>query len=369
VATGTVHRRRTDYRPRGRSAPRRRWPFTGSAPVPSTITLLAPADYTMRQVSGGAASFAASGTYAGSTTPAAVQYSLDGSTWTTLDAAPAGGTFAGTVSAPAGQYTLRVRFANSTGVTDSNAYISAGDIFVVAGQSNHIDAPAANQSYQTVNDLRACKYVEGEGWEQLLDPFGGPTHAGTYLPLLATLMMARLKYPVGFISAAEGGTGIAAWAGAGTSYYDRMVTRKVNAAGGGTGKVKGVLFWQWESDAVAGTATATYRSGLTAFVDGVWADFGVPTIDILPQHMTDAAVTDPVRAAFRAAKLAVIAAEPTKAKAGADLDDVLTDDGAHITDAAKLAVVAARQEAAADEALYRGARAPAHPVRFRIGSR
>ncbi|MGB9110824.1 MAG: hypothetical protein WCC39_19215, partial [Telluria sp.] len=96
------------------------------------------------------------GTYTGA--PSAIQYSWGAGAWATLDAAPAGGVFDKTVTLTGpGQGDLRVRFANSTGVSASLPAVGVFDIAIVGGQSNHVGggggtyvppvSPAANPAW------------------------------------------------------------------------------------------------------------------------------------------------------------------------------------------------------------------------------
>jgi len=88
-----------------------------------------------------------SGTYAGSGTPTGIEYRWNGGGWTTLSGATiSGGTWSGSVSGlSAATGTMEVRWANSTGVTDSITLtvVAASIAFDAAGTLTSGDASRA----------------------------------------------------------------------------------------------------------------------------------------------------------------------------------------------------------------------------------
>lgn len=256
------------------------------------------------------ASVRLTGTYIGS--PASIEYRWAGAAWSTLVASPAGGTFDQTVTLTGpGQGALEVRFSNNTAVTASLANVAVGDVYLCAGQSNHMGispvyvlpvAPGANPGWV------ACEFDKTNTWRpnaeavgQKFDDATGSPYAvystggqGSYFGRLATRIMAT-GIPVAFVPCAKGSTTIANWASAG-SLYAAMADRAAII-----GAHKAVLWWQGESDAGsgAGTTQAAYEAALNAIIDAWWASKGTPFVlcNINDQGITG--VTE-VRAALAA---------------------------------------------------------------------
>ncbi len=102
--------------------------------------------------------------------------------------------------------------------------------------------------------------------------------AGLGLPF-ATAMVEATGVPVGLVACAHGGTSMEQWNPAkkddgGNSLYGSMM-RQFRLAGG---KVKGVLWYQGESDAMNPEAWKTYSQVFTRFIGAVRADFGQPEL-------------------------------------------------------------------------------------------
>jgi sialate O-acetylesterase len=101
--------------------------------------------------------------------------------------------------------------------------------------------------------------------------------AGLGLPFGVALAGAT-NVPVGLVVCAHGGTSMAQWDPAkkeegGNSLYGSML-RQVKLAGG---KVRGVLWYQGESDASA-TAAPKFAETFTKFIGAVRSDFGQPEL-------------------------------------------------------------------------------------------
>jgi Carbohydrate esterase, sialic acid-specific acetylesterase len=102
--------------------------------------------------------------------------------------------------------------------------------------------------------------------------------AGLGLPFADTLERAT-DIPIGLIATAHGGTSMEQWSPAkkdegGDSLYGSML-RSVKLAGG---KVKGVLWYQGESDAMKPEAAKIYAQAFTDFIGAVREDFGQPDL-------------------------------------------------------------------------------------------
>jgi type 1 glutamine amidotransferase len=202
-----------------------------------------------------------------------------------------------------GPYFINCRV--KAGKTISNASVGpvfVGDLWVLAGQSN----------MQGVGDLvdvtppspRVMLLGMDDKWEQAEEPLhwlvdspdpvhSGDPHtqaqrsaaehktrnkgAGLGLPFAVTLADST-GVPIGLIASAHGGTSMEQWNPAkkeqgGNSLYGSML-RQVKLAGG---KVKGVLWYQGESDAMGGAAKV-FPKVFADFIGAVRADFGQPEL-------------------------------------------------------------------------------------------
>jgi sialate O-acetylesterase len=179
-----------------------------------------------------------------------------------------------------------------------------GDLWVLAGQSNMqgvgdlVDVTPPNALvYNLGMDGKWGQAVEPLHW--LLDS-PDPVHSGdpatrakraedehktrtkgTGLGLpFAVTMVEATNVPVGLVSCAHGGTSMAQWdpkkkGDGGISLYGSML-RQVALAGG---KVKGVLWYQGESDSMGGQPLAdAFAKSFSDFIAAVRADFGQPEL-------------------------------------------------------------------------------------------
>ncbi len=206
-----------------------------------------------------------------------------------------------------GPYRVEVRLLGSeTPVSISNLLV--GDLWVLAGQSNmegHGDLIDVQQSSPLVHsfDMADRWQIAEEPLHTLVnavDPVHWPLNAqriperytgeqleqyitsrkkgaGPGLPF-AVEMVQRTGIPIGLIPCAHEGTSMDQWrpdlkAREGESLYGSMY-RRVQAAGG---QVKGVLWYQGESDANAKSAPL-FLGRFEAFVNSVRADFKQPDL-------------------------------------------------------------------------------------------
>jgi sialate O-acetylesterase len=202
-----------------------------------------------------------------------------------------------------GPYTIncRVQSGNSTTILAVGP-VFVGDLWVLAGQSNMegvgdlVDVTPPNGQVMMLG-------MDGR-WKQAEEPLhwlvdspdpvhsGDPrtreqrsaqTHkvrrkgAGLGLPFAEALVQAT-GVPIGLVICAHGGTSMAQWNPTkrdegGKSLYGSMM-RQFDLAGG---KVKGVLWYQGESDA-NGEASKSYPQVFARFIASVRADFGQPEL-------------------------------------------------------------------------------------------
>lgn len=315
------------------------------------LTIVTPVQYKVFQRSGTTGTIYITGTYNG--TPTSIEARFNGGSWATIVASPSGGAFSGSLTSQAqGQGLLEVRYTNDTSKSDSVSDVGIGDVFLVAGQSNASGRGSSNQSYSHAS-LKATLFGNDYVWKNLTDPFdsasnqvdtvssdSSPAASGSWVPPLATLIMANQSVPVAFIPAPLGGTSITQWQpGANhqnrSTLYGSMVYRGLQITGG----IKAVLWWQGETDAGTAMSKATYSSNLSTLVDAIRADLGVPTVLVILQNTSYA---DADEQNIRDAVTELIASDPTDAKLGPDFSDLTTDDGFHFTTTSNLSTVASR---------------------------
>ncbi len=203
-----------------------------------------------------------------------------------------------------GPYTITCSVQRSVNgiMTTSVGPVFVGDLWVLAGQSN----------MQGVGDLidvtppnpRVMVLGMDDKWAQAEEPLHwlvdspDPVHsgdpktraersaqehktrtkgAGLGLPF-AVAMVESTGVPIGLVASAHGGTSMEQWNPAkkeqgGNSLYGSML-RQVKLAGG---KVRGVLWYQGESDAMGG-AWKVYPKVFSDFIAAVRSDFGQPEL-------------------------------------------------------------------------------------------
>lgn len=307
--------------------------YTGSG-----ITITSPVDYQTIQRSGTTANITISGTYSGS--PTAIEARFNGGSWATIVASPAGGTFTGTLSSQnQGQGVLEVRYTNDTATTDDINFFGIGDVYLCAGQSNMSGRGTSNQSYSHAS-LRASLYGNNNAWKNLVDPYDSATNqvdtvssdtspaaAGSWIPLLATGIMADRSVPVAFIPCAKGGTSSTEWQ-PGADHQDRTTlygscVYRANQAGG----VKAVLWWQGESDAASAVSQATYNANLDTIANAFNTDLGVKLVAVILQNSTG--VTDLDEQKIRDATAEAIL-DNANVLQGPDFSDISSDDTFHL---------------------------------------
>jgi hypothetical protein len=256
----------------------------------------------------GNASVTITGTYTG--TPTIIQKSIDGGAYTTAIASPSGNVFSDTFTLATGQYSIVYRFSNDTGVTDTVTFISVGDVFVGAGQSNISGRGTSNQTYSaSAGGVLACLFGNDDNYKALSDPSDSATNqvdrisddllespglaqpTGSWIIRFVNAWLASSEVPIGYIPCALGATDASQWAKTSTdrisalNLYESM-SRRISSVGG----VKAVLYEQGEQDANDGIATTNsqYQALLNSFANDINTDFGVSTY-IVPLHTITAA--------------------------------------------------------------------------------
>jgi hypothetical protein len=335
-------------------------------PAPSdSITLTNPV---MVQRSGTTGTLAVSGTYSASLADhvrSRVLLSADDSVvidWATVDASLSGDVWSGLIASipQGGPYKCQAHVRDSSNnilasVDDGPAFI-VGEIVANAGQSNSTGRGTNLQSY-TGSSVAWALQEEGSVDTTLSDPISNDgSAAGSWIPLLATLLSAKLgpSVPLGFYTYGRGGTKLddtqwlppdgATWQAA-DARFDEI----------GLNGVKCVLWLQGEADVALSVSTATYQAREVILAEAFAGWVGNPPMmsTLTAQQSTelDADMDD-----IRAAKLNNWNAGETLP--GANTIDIdLVDgggDGLHYKTNAELAELAARIYLALEEQFYGG---------------
>jgi hypothetical protein len=206
---------------------------------------------------------------------------------------------------------------------------------VVIGQSNAVGRGQALNFYAYAGDVGGLFKKPGTAWLNLTDPTDdNPLAKGSVWPLVANSYLAARSAPVGIIPAAVDSSSIAQWL-PGTANYNAMLAR-VTASGE---PVKGVLWWQGESDAIAGLSQALYHSRLATIAAQIQADLGAPLFVAKLQNCTGvpAANLAAINAAIQASWSDIPNVRP-----GPDLSDIVTDDNVHLIAQSSIEMAAAR---------------------------
>jgi carbohydrate esterase-like sialic acid-specific acetylesterase len=218
----------------------------------------------------------------------------------------------------------------------NEAWIGFDNVFVIAGQSN---ASGRGKALQSSTNTEAYLFGNDYQWKALRDPVDsiikqvdsvsneGSEAGGSVWPLVAS------RYPgqIAFVPTALGGTRIEEWL-PGSDHEDRntlygsMIYRARRA-----GKIRAVLWWLGETDAVLGTPKDAYLAHLNMIANAVKEDLGVPLIPAKLQRITPTTgtsiINDAIDEAWRV---------NPNVKRGPDLsvlnagDQAISSDGVHI---------------------------------------
>jgi hypothetical protein len=295
------------------------------------------------------ASVTVTGTYSG--TPTTIEKSVDGGAYATAIASPSGNAFSDTFTLSTGQYSIVYRFSNDTSVNDTVTFISVGDVFAMAGQSNMSGRGTSNQTFaNSSGGITACLFGNDDNYKVLADPYDSDTGqvdsvssdstaAGSWIPRLANQWLANNEIPIGFIPCAKGSTSIADWARSllDSTLYGSM-KRRIDSVGG----IAGVFFQQGERDSAdaVSTASAAYTAALEQLADDVNSDFGVKLLVPPLQVITAASYTN--QGVIRQAQLNAASNVNCKILQRLDDIDLSGGDGLHFQTDTELNTVGVR---------------------------
>jgi sialate O-acetylesterase len=243
-----------------------------------------------------------------------------------------------------GPYRIELRLCDDAGkVLESLAVsdILVGDVWVLAGQSNmqgvgnqkdmetpHPQVHTFSMSYEwrvaqeplhtlaESPDTVHANFANDEERQNAIKGWrDGSKGAGLGLPF-AVEMVKRTGRPVGLIAAAHGGTSMQQWDPAkkgegGASLYGSMC-KQVAAAGG---KVRGVLWYQGESDANP-DAQPIFREACKRLVAAMRADFGVANLPFYYVQIGRFVINNDNAAAWNAVQADELAMESELAPGG-----------------------------------------------------
>jgi hypothetical protein len=297
-----------------------------------------PAQYQVYQRSGTTGTITISGNVGSGTHD--IEARWNGGAWTTIDTS-ASGTYSGSLSGVSqGSGTLEVRRVGEPERTIFVNHVGVGDVILVMGQSN-----AAGQASiaQFVTPRASSDYASNFGndyvWRKLNDRVDDATNqvdavssdsgslgAGSAWPLVATgYIAAHSGVPVAFVPCAKGSTSVTDWL-PGMSHTDRTTlygscVYRAQQVGG----ARLAVWWQGETDAVAGMAQGTYSGHLNTIADTLQADLGIKLMPAKLQAHSGSS------GANQAAINAAIAAGGTNIVTGPDLTSLYADDPYHLT--------------------------------------
>ncbi len=248
--------------------------------VSGTITISTPVKYTIVQRdSENKSNISISGSYTGN--PSTIEARFNGGDWSEIVSSPDGGSFEGNLTNQSvGQGILEVRFSNNNSIVDSVEQIGIGDLYAISGQSNARMTGYNLQNYNTSLGINATVYREDDAWKIANDPIHSTSSDGSSWPLLANHLVENTGIPIGYISAAAGGSSILEWQ-RGDSYYDHLVDQ-IDEATGGTRRIKAVIWFQGERDARTDAGCYgnydCFKNNLSQFTDDLISDLNADAV-------------------------------------------------------------------------------------------
>jgi hypothetical protein len=160
------------------------------------------------------------------------------------------------------------------------------DIYILAGQSGMSGRGVLSELPVFANYTKVMTYANSGKWVYATEPVDSEAGqvdavssdtspgAGPGLSFGSAIYDLRPGRYVGLVPCAKGATGIDAWARnlSRTTLYGSMIARAQEAAG--SGSIKGLLWYQGESDAIDLTLANAWAGKFTQFVADVRSDLG-----------------------------------------------------------------------------------------------
>ncbi len=197
-----------------------------------------------------------------------------------------------------GNYDVQVRLVDGGGGVlgqDALLDVAVGDVWVAAGQSNMSGYSGTLFGAETPTPRVHVFHNDGT-WKQAAEPMDEGTEQVDLISRetpAASLMLAfgkelelRTGVPVAIVPTSLGGTNLyAQWQrdavrhASRITLYGSMVARTRIACGGG--QARGLLWFQGESDAIAGRTAAQYRADLERLLAQAREDLATPALVLL----------------------------------------------------------------------------------------
>ncbi len=218
--------------------------------------------------------------------------------WTAMERDPAGeNLWSGTLTVPqGGWYRLEARTTDANGAVQETVQEThkwgVGINILCIGQSNMVGQAAETPRTEAV-DLVA-NYTRSGSWTHLVDPYDGA--GGSIVPALGNALVVQLGIPVGFVPAADSGSGLHGpnpftnpphaanryWMylneenhGDTSTLYGKAITR-AKAAGG----VELAVWNQGETDGGLMIAKQVYESDMKILLNRLRSDLNNPSLPI-----------------------------------------------------------------------------------------
>ncbi|NMC05279.1 MAG: sialate O-acetylesterase [Candidatus Lokiarchaeota archaeon] len=228
------------------------------------------------------------------------------------------GRFDGEITLPAGGwYRIRLMIDDGTGnagtppatatmATATIDHVGAGEVFIVAGQSNA--ANSGTTRFIPRSDLISTRTANG--WQHAADPQPMATNdGGSPWPSMADALVETLHVPIGIIVIAVGGTAVGSWMprrhesspGSWPRWLARLFPKRYNfrrlewaIKAVGRDGARAILWHQGESDSIARTSAETYAKRLLSVIHGSWdiAGWNIPWLVARASFHTTPARTD-----------------------------------------------------------------------------
>jgi hypothetical protein len=236
---------------------------SGTLESPSGLTINSLSDYNAKpRDANGNAVFTVSGECPDPTS--AVEYSLDETTWLTLDATPSAGTYTGDVTVN-GQQNIFVRSADDNQLGASVTGITSAMSIVLWGQSG-CDGRGINNQGVATGAIVPLMY-KGGAITQMADPTGiTGDSAGSLWPLVVKYFIDQ-GIPVVMANVAQGGTTVSQWQPS-TSLNNRIVDFATNF---GAPELAISIIGETDSN---GTTKATFKSEYLNIVQTLNTNYG-----------------------------------------------------------------------------------------------
>lgn len=129
---------------------------------------------------------------------------------------------------------------------------------------------------------RVKKWISGQGWIEGVEPIHPSAGVGPGLAFATRIASLIPNLEVGLIPTAYGGSLLSEWdRGLGpTSLYELMISKTAQACQEG-GELKGIIWYQGESDAMAYDNAVSYRTRFQTWMDNAREDLGMPDLPIV----------------------------------------------------------------------------------------